>query len=189
MAAPTTRRRAATRAASPGRFSFPPCWAKTPRWGDRSRPSGPTPLEGGPVEIRLPHAPILAALATLTLATPAHAHKGCNTTRCVERVADHECSNAAPRACIIYAALKYRQPVQDAIRVATCESTLNPLAANGNDDDGLFQILTPSTWSTTPYASHSVWEARWNALAAMWMWAPIHGGGHNQSERNQWECQ
>jgi Transglycosylase SLT domain len=96
-------------------------------------------------------------------------------------IANKECSNINPRACIRYATLIYNQPLEDAYRVANCESTTNPSATNGNNDDGLFQILYPSTWDTTPYSRHEVWSARWNSLAAMWMWA--HG------RRNEWQCQ
>lgn len=63
-----------------------------------------------------------------------------------------------------------------------CESTMNPDAANGAGDDGIFQILYPSTWTANenPYRSHSVFSARYNALTAMWMWS--------RHEQGQWEC-
>jgi hypothetical protein len=42
-----------------------------------------------------------------------------------------------------------------AVRVATCESGLNPSAYNpisigGSHAEGVFQILYPSTWAGTP---------------------------------------
>jgi hypothetical protein len=89
------------------------------------------------------------------------------------------CSNSNPRACIIEAAHQYHQPVADAKQVAFCESTDNPLATNGADD-GLFQIA-PETYATTPYRQRSIWLARWNSLAAMFLWATGHKG--------EWQCQ
>ena len=55
--------------------------------------------------------------------------------------------------------------------IAMCESTLNPSAVNstpigGSHAQGLFQILYPSTWSTTSQAGNSPFDARANALAA-----------------------
>lgn len=49
------------------------------------------------------------------------------------------------------------------------------------DHYGLFQFLYPSTWDTTPYARRDVWSAKWNSLAAMWMWA--------NGRRGEWACQ
>jgi len=58
-----------------------------------------------------------------------------------------------------------------AIRVATCESGLNPNAYNpvsvaGSHAEGLFQILVPSTWRTTSQANRSPYDAWANTLAA-----------------------
>ncbi len=58
-----------------------------------------------------------------------------------------------------------------AVRVATCESGLNPSAYNstsvgGNHAEGLFQILVPSTWSTTSQAGYSPYDASANTRAA-----------------------
>lgn len=67
------------------------------------------------------------------------------------------------------------------MRVANCESSMDPeLAPNSAGATGLFQFL-PSTWDTTPYANRSIYSAKWNSLAAMWMWA------HHR--RNEWVCQ
>jgi hypothetical protein len=46
---------------------------------------------------------------------------------------------------------------QQALRIANCESGMNPQAVNpqavaGSNATGLFQILYPSTWNTTSYA-------------------------------------
>jgi hypothetical protein len=58
-----------------------------------------------------------------------------------------------------------------AVRIATCESTLNPNATNsqyiGNSRAaGLFQILYPSTWYGTSQAARSPYDAYANTVAA-----------------------
>ena len=58
-----------------------------------------------------------------------------------------------------------------ALNIAMCESRHNPNAVNsiaiGNSHaEGLFQILYPSTWSTTSQAGNSPFDARANTLAA-----------------------
>jgi len=83
---------------------------------------------------------------------------------------------------IIYAAADaYDQPRDDMLRVARCESNLDPNAINaGGDTHGLFQFL-PSTFASTPYAEHSIYDPWANANAAGWMWS--------QGRRNEWVCQ
>ncbi len=58
-----------------------------------------------------------------------------------------------------------------AINVATCESGLNPGAANplyfsGSHAVGVFQILYPSTWNGTSEAANSPYDAWSNIVAA-----------------------
>lgn len=58
-----------------------------------------------------------------------------------------------------------------ALRIAQCESGLNPNAYNpisigGSHAAGVFQILYPSTWSGTPQAASSPYNAAANILAA-----------------------
>lgn len=58
-----------------------------------------------------------------------------------------------------------------AVQIATCESGLNPNAYNpasigGSHAAGLFQILYPSTWYTTPEAGLSPFDAMANIQAA-----------------------
>jgi len=58
-----------------------------------------------------------------------------------------------------------------AIRVAMCESGLNPYAYNpyssgGSHAEGVFQILYPSTWMGTSQAAYSPYDATANILAA-----------------------
>jgi uncharacterized protein YraI len=83
---------------------------------------------------------------------------------------------------IIYdAAARYGQPPADMLRVATCESGLDPNAINyGGDTHGLFQFL-PGTWATTPYAGSSYYDPYAAANAAAWMWS--------QGRRGEWVCQ
>jgi len=75
-----------------------------------------------------------------------------------------------------------------AMRVAQCESGLNPNATNpqpvGNSHaEGVFQILYPSTWSTTPYAGSSPYNAWANINAAHSIFVR---DGYSWRE---WQCQ
>jgi uncharacterized protein YraI len=83
---------------------------------------------------------------------------------------------------IIYAAAdRYGQPRADMLRVARCESVLDPNAVNPySNASGLFQFL-PSTWATTPYANENIFDPVANANAAGWMWSV--------GRRNEWVCQ
>lgn len=83
---------------------------------------------------------------------------------------------------IIYAAAdRYGQPRADMLRVARCESVLDPRAVNaGGRSYGLFQFI-PSTWATTPYASYDIFDPWASANAAGWMW--------QNGRRNEWVCQ
>lgn len=83
---------------------------------------------------------------------------------------------------IIYAAADaYGQPREDMLRVARCESVLDPNAVNPySNASGLFQFL-PGTWATTPYADQDIFDPVANANAAAWMWSV--------GRRNEWVCQ
>lgn len=82
---------------------------------------------------------------------------------------------------IIYAAAdRYGQPREDMLRVARCESVLDPNAVNPAGSYGLFQFI-PSTWATTPYANEDIFDAYASANAAGWMWSV--------GRRNEWVCQ
>ena len=82
---------------------------------------------------------------------------------------------------IIYAAAdRYGQPRADMLRVARCESNLDPNAVNPAGSYGLFQFI-PSTWATTPYANYDIFDAWASANAAGWMWSV--------GRRNEWVCQ
>ena len=83
---------------------------------------------------------------------------------------------------IIYdAADRYGQPREDMLRVATCESNLDPSAVNSSSGaSGLFQFM-PGTFASTPYADQDIFDAWASANAAGWMWSV--------GRRNEWECQ
>ena len=69
----------------------------------------------------------------------------------------------------------------DMLRVAKCESNLNPFNVTApHFATGLFQFL-PSTWATTPYAERDIFDPEVNAYAAAWMWSV--------GRRNEWACQ
>jgi uncharacterized protein YraI len=83
---------------------------------------------------------------------------------------------------LIYeAADYYGQPRADMLRVARCESLLNPsLIHPAYQASGLFQFL-PGTWATTPYAGFYILDPVANAYAAAWMWSV--------GRRGEWVCQ
>jgi len=83
---------------------------------------------------------------------------------------------------LIYeAAAYYGQNGDDMLRVARCESNLDPNNVTPPyQASGLFQFL-PGTWATTPYASQNIFDPEANAYAAAWMWSV--------GRRNEWVCQ
>lgn len=83
---------------------------------------------------------------------------------------------------IIYAAAdEYGQPREDMLRVARCESVLDPNAVNAvSGASGLFQFLD-GTWARTPWADEDVFDPVANAYATAWMW--------DQGNRGEWTCQ
>ena len=85
---------------------------------------------------------------------------------------------------IIYAAAdKWGQPRADMLRVARCESLLDPRAVNSSSGaSGLFQFM-PSTFAFTPNgkAGQNIFDPVANADAAGWMW--------KNGMRNHWACQ
>ena len=56
------------------------------------------------------------------------------------------------------------------VRVARCESTLNPCALNSDGPYyGLYQFLK-SIWRSTPYGDRDIFDPQAQALATGWMW-------------------
>lgn len=77
---------------------------------------------------------------------------------------------------------------QGALNVSHCESGWDPYARNpypvGNSHaEGVFQILYPSTWDTTSFASRNPYDADANIRAA---WEIFHRDGNSWRE---WQCQ
>lgn len=71
-----------------------------------------------------------------------------------------------------------------ALSIARCESGLNPGAYNSSSHaSGIFQILYPSTWSSTPYSGYSPFNAWANINAAH---AIFVRDGYSWRE---WQCQ
>ncbi len=67
------------------------------------------------------------------------------------------------------------------VRVARCESVLDPCAVNRSGPYyGLFQYLK-STWKTTPYGDRDIFDPEAQSLATGWMW--------KQGRKNEWACQ
>jgi hypothetical protein len=83
---------------------------------------------------------------------------------------------------IIYeAADNYGQSRQDMLRVARCESSLDPSAVGGGGAyHGLFQFV-PSTFAGTPYGEYDIYDPWANANAAAWMWS--------EGRKSEWVCQ
>lgn len=81
----------------------------------------------------------------------------------------------------IYAAAdQYGQSRDEMLRVATCESNLDPYAVNPSGSYGLFQFIR-STWKSTPYGKDDIFDPEANAMAAGWMW--------KQGRKSEWVCQ
>jgi uncharacterized protein YraI len=82
---------------------------------------------------------------------------------------------------IIYdAADRYGQSRSDMLRVAECESNLDPYAVNPSGSYGLFQFIR-STWRSTPYGDKNIFDPEANANAAAWMWS--------EGRKSEWVCQ
>jgi uncharacterized protein YraI len=83
---------------------------------------------------------------------------------------------------IIYAAAdEWGLSRSDMLRVARCESGLDPYNVTPPyQASGLFQFL-PGTWASTPYADQDIFDPVANANATGWMWT--HG------RRGEWVCQ
>jgi uncharacterized protein YraI len=79
------------------------------------------------------------------------------------------------------AAAAYGQNPDDMVRVARCESNLNPRAVDPSGSyHGLFQFV-PSTFATTPYGGQDIYDPWANAHAAAWMWS--------EGKKSAWVCQ
>jgi soluble lytic murein transglycosylase-like protein len=96
------------------------------------------------------------------------------------RCRDKEWSERQIVRIIKQAAKRYDQSPKKMVRVARCESNLDPCAVNpAGPYRGLFQFLD-STWRSTPYRHDNVYDPKANALAAAWMW--------REGRRDEWTC-
>lgn len=78
------------------------------------------------------------------------------------------------------AAKKYGQNKNAMVRVARCESNLDPCAVNRSGPYyGLFQFLK-STWNKTPYGDQNIYDPKAQAMATAWMWS--------EGRKNEWAC-
>ena len=95
---------------------------------------------------------------------------------CTVRHSEQEILNFISKA-----AKKYGQSESAMVRVARCESVLDPCAVNRSGPYyGLFQFLK-STWNTTPYGNRDIYDPEAQSLATAWMW--------KQGRKNEWACQ
>jgi uncharacterized protein YraI len=78
------------------------------------------------------------------------------------------------------AADRYGQSRSAMLRVAECESNLDPYAVNPSGSYGLFQFIR-STWRSTPYGNKNIFDPEANANAAAWMWS--------EGRKSEWVCQ
>ena len=74
----------------------------------------------------------------------------------------------------------YDQSRSDMLRVAECESNLDPYAVNPSGSYGLFQFIR-STWKSTPFGDKDIFDPEANANAAAWMWS--------EGRKSEWVCQ
>jgi hypothetical protein len=115
----------------------------------------------------------LAFTALLAVAAPSRVEAA---DRCQNRYSEEQILRYIKRA-----ARKYNQSERAMIRVARCESGLDPCAVNRRGPYyGLYQFLK-STWRTTPYRDRNIYDPKAQALAAGWMWQ--HG------RKDEWACQ
>ena len=114
----------------------------------------------------------LAFTALVAVAVPSTAEAG---DRCRVRDSEREILRYIEKA-----ARKYGQSERAMVRVARCESNLNPCAVNRSGPYyGLFQFLK-STWRSTPYRDHDIYDPKAQALAAAWMW--------KRGRKDEWAC-
>jgi hypothetical protein len=114
----------------------------------------------------------LAFTALVAVAVPASVEAG---NRCRERRDEDKILRYIAKA-----ARKYKQSERAMVRVARCESNLDPCAVNRSGPYyGLFQFLK-STWKSTPYGDEDIYDPKAQAMAAGWMW--------KKGRKDEWAC-
>jgi hypothetical protein len=120
--------------------------------------------------LRAPRRSALAALLGGAVPTAAYARDRCRARDSEEAILRY----------IRRAARKYGQSKRAMIRVARCESNLDPCALNRSGPYyGLYQYLK-STWKSTPYGNRDIYDPKFQALATGWMW--------KKGRKNEWAC-
>ena len=132
---------------------------------------------------------VLALGILMTVTGPAFAQKSGSTDKaCANKLCTKDKPHTAScwkqksrakisRCFIRRAARHFHQPLSQAYYIAHRESRYNYKVTNSSSGAaGLYQFM-PRTWASTPYRSHSPYQPRWAALAAMWMWK--HGGQYH----------
>ena len=105
-----------------------------------------------------------------------HGKKKGSSGSCTVRHSEQEILNFISKA-----AKQYGQSENAMVRVARCESVLDPCAVNPSGPYyGLFQFLK-STWKTTPYGDRDIFDPEAQSLATAWMW--------KEGRKNEWACQ
>jgi hypothetical protein len=116
-----------------------------------------------------------ALLAALAIALPAagghddpadrpRRHATCRTHACSVRVARKACERGSVTACVRHGARQHGVDERRLLRVAMCESTMNPDAVNGQYQ-GLYQFGA-ALWRRLRYWRYSRFSAKWSSLAA-----------------------
>ena len=120
--------------------------------------------------LRSPRRSALAALFAAAVPTIVYAGDRCRARDSEEAILRY----------IRRAARKYGQSRRAMIRVARCESNLDPCALNRSGPYfGLYQYLK-STWKSTPYGDRDIYDPKAQALATGWMW--------KKGRKNEWGC-
>ena len=120
--------------------------------------------------LRWPRRSVLAALLAAVAPATATAERRCRARDSKEEIL----------AYIAAAAREYGQSEEAMVRVARCESVLNPCAVNdAGPYYGLYQFLK-STWRSTPFGDRDIFDPEAQALATGWMW--------KQGRKNEWVC-
>ena len=124
---------------------------------------------------------VAAVLLAFLISEDAQGKPGCKTRACELRVLDRQCSQRRVLPCIQLASSRARLgPWQRAwmLRVARCESGLNPYARNPSGASGTYQFM-PGTFRAFG-GRGSIWSAREQARVAAW--------AVKRGLRHHWQC-
>ena len=110
---------------------------------------------------------IIVLVALVVYTTPAQAHPMKHPAK--ELYFAHRCDHGNVFACIHRGAIHWGASYADLRQLSGCETgrTWRTDLTNPSGAAGLFQFM-PGTWRSTPYASHSVYSAKWASFAGAW---------------------